>query len=80
MGKYIGHILVARPKPDNTFWTVSTISPKGIFRFWSCNKAVAIVFPHKAEPSSAARTGQYFLDCLYCSAVNIGDIRKFKMR
>jgi len=24
MGKYIGHRLVARPEPDNTFWTAST--------------------------------------------------------
>ena len=39
-----------------------TISPKGIVQFWSCNKAVANVFPHKAEPSSATRTGQYLLD------------------
>ena len=28
-----------------------TISPKGIVRFWSCHKAVANVFPQKAEPS-----------------------------
>jgi len=26
MGKYIGHRLVARPEPDNTFWTASTLS------------------------------------------------------
>ena len=38
-------------------------SPKGIVQFWSCNKAVTNVFPHKAEPSSATRTGQYILDC-----------------
>ena len=38
-----------------------TINPKGIVRFRSCNKAVANVFP-KAEPCSAIRTGQYFLD------------------
>jgi len=25
MGKYIGHRLVARPEPDNTFWTDSTV-------------------------------------------------------
>jgi len=24
MGKYIGHRLVARPEPGNTFWTDST--------------------------------------------------------
>jgi len=24
MGKYFGHRLVARPEPDNTFWTSST--------------------------------------------------------
>jgi len=24
MGKYIGHRLVARPEPDNTFWTAGT--------------------------------------------------------
>jgi len=41
---------------------VSTISPKAIVRFWSCNKAVANVFLHKAEPSSATGTGQYLLD------------------
>jgi len=40
-----------------------TISTKGIVQFWSCNKAVANVFPHKAEPSSATRTGQYLSDC-----------------
>jgi len=38
------------------------ISPKGIVQFWSCNKAETNVFPHKAELSSAARTGQYLLD------------------
>jgi len=43
--------------------TISAISPKGIVQFWSCNKAVANVFPHKAEPSSATKTGQYLLDC-----------------
>jgi len=43
----------------------STISPKGIVQFWSCNKASANVFPHKTEPSSATRTGQYILDRLY---------------
>jgi len=32
-----------------------------VFRFRSCNKAVANVFPHKAEPSCATRTGQYLL-------------------
>jgi len=36
-----------------------TFSPKGIVQFWSCNKAVASAFPHKAEPSSA--TGQYIV-------------------
>jgi len=41
------------------------ISPKGIVQFWSCNKAVANVFPHKAEPSSVIRTGQYLLDYKY---------------
>ena len=29
----------------------------------SCNKAVANLFPHTAEPSSATRTGQCLLDC-----------------
>jgi len=38
-----------------------TIAPKGIVRFRSCNKAVVNVFPHKAEPSCATRTGQYLL-------------------
>ena len=38
-----------------------TIVPKGIVRFRSCNKAVVNVFPHKAEPSCATRTGQYLL-------------------
>jgi len=38
-----------------------TIVPKGIVRFRSCNKAVANVFPHKAEPSCATRTGQCLL-------------------
>ena len=47
-----------------------TISPKGIVQFWSCNKAVANVFPHKAEPSSATRTGQYLLDCYYLVALS----------
>ena len=32
---------------------------------WSCSKAVVNVSLHKAEPSSAARTGQYLLDCEY---------------
>ena len=32
--------------------------------FWSCNKAVANAFPHKAEPSCATKTGQYLLDYL----------------
>jgi len=59
MGQYIGHRLVAQPELDNTFWTDSTIVPKGIVRFRSCNKAVVNVFPHKAEPSCATRTGQY---------------------
>jgi len=40
-----------------------TVSPKGSVQFWSCDKVVAYVFPHKAEPSSAIRTGQYILDC-----------------
>jgi len=40
-----------------------TISPKGIVLLWSCNKAVAYVFPYKAEPSSATRMGQNLLDC-----------------
>jgi len=35
---------------------------KGIDQFWPCNKAVANVFPHKAEPSSATTPGQYLLD------------------
>ena len=39
-----------------------TISPKGIVWFRSCNKAVAYVFLHKAEPSSATGTGQDLLD------------------
>jgi len=39
-----------------------TISPKGIVRFRSRNKAVAYVFLHKAEPSSATGTAQYLLD------------------
>jgi len=47
----------------STFNLDCTSSPKGIVRFWSCNKAVTNVFPHKAEPSSAFRTGQYLLDC-----------------
>jgi len=38
-------------------------NPKGIVRFWSRNKAVAYVFSHQAEPSSATRTGQCVLDC-----------------
>jgi len=42
---------------------LSTISPNGtgIGLLWSCNKAVANVFPY-AEPSCATRTGQYLLD------------------
>jgi len=52
-----------------TLWemvlAVGTISPKGFVQFYSCNKAVAYVFPHEAEPSSATRTGQYLLDCYY---------------
>ena len=39
-----------------------TISPKGSVQLWSCDKVVAYVFPHEAEPSSAIRTGQYLLD------------------
>jgi len=31
-------------------------------RFSSCNKAVVNVFPHKAEPYYATRTGQYLSD------------------
>jgi len=42
---------------------LGTSNPKGIVQFWSCNKAVAKVFPHKAELSIATRTGQYLLDC-----------------
>jgi len=42
--------------------SIVTISPKGIVRFWSCNKAVVNVFPHKAEPSNMTRTGKYLLD------------------
>ena len=34
-----------------------TISPKGIVRFWLCYVA-ANIFPHKAKPSCATRTGQ----------------------
>jgi len=40
----------------------STISSIGIVQFWSRNKAVVNVFPHKAEPSHATRTGLYLLD------------------
>ena len=39
-----------------------TISPKGIVQFWSFNKAVVNVLPHKAEPSCATTTGENFLD------------------
>jgi len=39
-----------------------TISSKGIVQFRLGKKAVANVFPHKTEPSSATRTGQYLLD------------------
>jgi len=46
-----------------SFFCLFVISPKGIVHFWSCNKAVAYVFPHKAEPSSAIRTVQDLLDC-----------------
>jgi len=46
-----------------------TISPKGIVQLWSWNKAVANVFPHKAEPSSATRTGQHLLDCWYIGSL-----------
>jgi len=45
----------------------SAIVPKGIVRFRSCNKAVVKVFPHKAEPFCATRTGQYFLGRQYIS-------------
>jgi len=37
-------------------FSTSTISPKGIVRLWSCNKAVAYAFPRKAETSNARRT------------------------
>jgi len=57
------HGYVLRVGLLKTTLALCTISPKGILQFWSCNKAVANVFPHKAEPSSATRTGQYLLDC-----------------
>jgi len=47
--------------PRKVTWK-STISPKGIVQFWSCHKAVANVFPLKAEPSSATRTGRGAFD------------------
>jgi len=40
------------------FGNYGTISTKGTVLFWSCNKAVAYVFLHKAEPSCAT---QYYL-------------------
>jgi len=55
MGTYLASRLVAQ-EPG------STIRPKGIVQFWSCNKAVAYVLPHKTEPTSATRTGQYLFD------------------
>ena len=42
---------------DNKMYNLS----KNIVQFWSCNKAVVNVFPHKAEPSCATRTGRYVL-------------------
>jgi len=54
-----------------TLWQLSsqvrycTISPEGIVQFLLCNKAVVNVFPQKAEPSYATRTGQYLLDWWY---------------
>jgi len=48
MGKYIGHRLENRTIP----FGLIVLSPKGIVHFWSCSKAVAYVFPHKAELSS----------------------------
>jgi len=47
---------------DSTSRIYCTISPKSISQFWSCNQAVAYVFHHKAEPSSATGTIQYLLD------------------
>jgi len=38
------------------------ISLKDIVKFWSSNKAVANVFPHKVEPSCTTRTGLYLLE------------------
>ena len=35
---------------------------EGNIRFWSCDKAVVNVFPHKVEPFCATRTRQYLLD------------------
>jgi len=46
-----------------------TSSPKGMVRFWTCYKAVANVFPNKAEPSCTTRTGQYLLDCWYLTSL-----------
>jgi len=44
---------------------IRTIRPKNTVQFWSCNKTVANVFPHRVEPSSVTKTGQYLLDCWY---------------
>jgi len=48
-------------KTFNSNQVQSTIVPKGIVRFRSCNKAAVNVFPHRAEPSCATRTGHYLL-------------------
>jgi len=48
-----------------------TIVPKGIVRFRSCIKAVVNIFPHKAEPSCATRTGQYLLERWYDERVRL---------
>ena len=63
MGKYIGHRLAARPEMDNTFWTEYYQSK----RYCPVLKAVANVFPHKPEPSSATRIRQYLFEAQFPS-------------
>ena len=60
-GRYYSHRRTAESL--NLNYTHVLYQSKRYVQFWSCNKAVAYVFPHRVEPSSAIRTGQYLLNC-----------------
>ena len=76
--QFIGHLISAWS--DFLHESLSNISPKGIVRFRSCNKAVAYVFSQKTEPSSATRTGQYLLDWYSTSVLLSQSIEEWCLR